>query len=297
MNEFHFEITDTSTQRVFLEQFRLYGTREDRFHLGRDTTHTLTLWYALRAGEFFLTSARIETIPGTKRDLQCEYIITGKDCAGLIQCRIPQHFERVGEGGRWHPHTPEIDGIDGTVPCTKEFLTEMIHFYAKHQTDWEQQYHYRERCSRHFMTRRDRICEHPELWKNELLIHDYQFITLTKQEQAQLKECAKGTYPIGATERFSYAMTDTNRRFLMTLSRFMADGIKHCGEPDDYEYAIVTGSEMGIVYIWHPYNPEIRGIEGNIPLPKEELKEMIRYYYAFHHDWQAVLRLREERKR
>lgn len=292
MYDFHFELTDTDTQRSFLELFRLYGTKEDRFHLGRDTTHTLTLWYALCAGDISLTSARIETIPGTKRDLQCEYIILGKDHAGLIRCKIPQHFERIGEGGCWHPHTPEIEGIDGTVPCTKAFLTEMIYFYAKHDIDWEKQFHYRERYSRHFMTRRNRIREHPELWENELLIHDYHFVQLTEQEQTRMKECTKGVYHLGKRDRYDYAMTDTEHRFLMLLARFMSDGIKHCGEPDDYEYAIVTGSEMGIVYIWHPYNPEIRGIEGNIPIPVEELKEMIRYYQAFSYEWQAVLRLR-----
>lgn len=290
---YQFVLTDAAEQRRILEQFRLYGTRLDKRHGYPDTTRCVTLWYALRAGEFLLTSVYGEYLSGANRVLQSDIVILGRDCGGLVRCRIPQYFERIGEGGCWHSDTPEIGERFGNVPCKAESLAKMIQFYAEHQLAWERQFSYAERMRMDFQTRRERIQEQPELWQDELLAKEYRFVKLTEQEKARMQECAKGTYPTGRISRFDYAMTDAQKRFLMVQCYFMSDGIKHCGEPDDYAYAIHTGSETGIVYVWHPHIPEIRYTEGSIPIPLEALKEIIRYYDVFHSDWENELRSKE----
>lgn len=290
---YQFVLTNAEEQRAILEQFRLYGTKWDRIHGGRDTTYCLTLWYALRAGDYLLTSAYSEYLPGTKRVLQKEYIVIGKDCTGLVRCRIPQWFERIGKGGRWYSELPEIVESFGSIPCTKETLAEMIQFHSENDLDWERQFDNSERSGRQFQTRRERILEQPELWQGDLLTDDYRFVKLTEQEKAKLSACAQTACSLGRKTDFAYAMTDGQNRFRMVQCYFMADGIKHCGEPNDHGYAILTGEECGIVYIWHPYNAEFRSIEGSVPFPKEELREMIFYYDAFSYEWERMLKAAE----
>lgn len=293
MAEYEFVLTNAEEQRAILEQFRLYGTKNDRMHGGRDTTYWLTLWYALRAGEYLLTSGYSEHIAGTSRVMQSEYIVIGRECAGLVRCRIPQYYKQgsENEAGGWHSLLAEIDEISGSVPIPKETLAEMIHFHSEYWHDWLKTFGFSN--GRNFTARRERILEQPELWQGDLLTDDYRFVKLTEQEKAKLSACAQTAYALGRKTEFAYAMTDARNRFRMVQCYFMADGIKHCDEPDDHGYAILTGEECGIVYIWHPYNAEFLSIEGSVPFPKEELREMICYYAAFSYEWERMLKATE----
>ena len=121
---------------------------------------------------------------------------------------------------------------------------------------------------------------------DELLVKDYHFHTTDEHCRKRLEECfERYANKFCGRQNFclSYAMTDGQRRFDLTLCYYLTDGIKHCSEPDDYEYAIVTDTTMGVVYVWNPESDvQIKSISGDIPLTEKELCDAINYYAIFH---------------
>ncbi len=72
------------------------------------------------------------------------------------------------------------------------------------------------------------------------------------------------------------ALTDENRSFYLTMCAYIPDGlIKHCGEPDDYEYIILTDKTHGAVW---EQGGKIMEIYGKIHFSEEQILELIRFY-------------------
>lgn len=74
------------------------------------------------------------------------------------------------------------------------------------------------------------------------------------------------------------AVTDENRSFYLTSCAYIPDGlIKHCGEPDDYEYIILTDNTHGTVW---QQGGKIMGIYGKVPFSEEQILKLTGFYEA-----------------
>lgn len=81
-------------------------------------------------------------------------------------------------------------------------------------------------------------------------------------------------------------MTDGQKRFGLTMGYYLSEGIKRCGEPDDYGYVILTDKTIGMVYVWHPEGDvQITLIKGEVPLAEQELCGAINFYDLFSYQW------------
>lgn len=146
-----------------------------------------------------------------------------------------------------------------------------------------------------------------EMWKEQafwrskdiVLAEDFHFTVTTDAERVllwktalQYVECCYGYSNVCLTS----ALTDAKRSFLLTQCLYLSDGIKHCGEPDDYGYLILTPETEGMVMVWNLAStaPKIIQRHGEIPVPDETLLRMIRFYADYCSIWKLYQNYREK---
>lgn len=300
MAEYMYTYADDDTAEQLLEAFRIYGTKK-----GKYTARDLSLIFVLTDAErsFYLTRAAEYLRPewtGLGDPHMTEYALVCGDAVSLVRCVILPSYKSIEIEHKQHSlyylELYEIQEILGENRLSQAKLEEIISFYesegrGKHKADqyhiFEEQYLKRDLSDWNITRQRELMLRKRTEWEacNELLVKDYHFHTTDEYCRKRLEECFEryaNKFCGRQNFRISHAMTDGQQRFWMTLCYYLTDGIKHCSEPDDYEYAIVTDTTMGVVYVWNPESDvQINRIEGEIPLTEEELREAINYYAIF----------------
>ncbi|MBQ4465397.1 MAG: hypothetical protein II916_05490 [Oscillospiraceae bacterium] len=133
----------------------------------------------------------------------------------------------------------------------------------------------------------------PDFWREKgvSLAEDFHFTVTTADERIRIRSCAERFVEKYYGDHFKYvvALTDANRSFLVILNLYMADGIKHMGEPDDYGYTILTPETEGAVRVWFTRNVLIQEKRGVIPFSDETICKMVRFYQNYHSFWESAL--------
>ena len=128
----------------------------------------------------------------------------------------------------------------------------------------------------------------PAFWseKKTALCWDFYFTLTTDEEQKRLYQTVRQLSEYNHSHaRLCMALTNADRSILLTLSAFMPDGIKHCDEPDDYEYAVLSKDTEGVIMVWQGYDPDVRYVKGALPAPQDEIVKMCCFYKCFFYDW------------
>lgn len=293
MAEYMYTYADDDTAEQLLEAFRLYGTKNEKY-----TARYLSLIFVLSdvAQSFYLTRAAKYchpewTEPGDP--YMTEYALVCGDAVSLVRCVMIPSYKPIEINHERHSlyylELYEIQEILGENRLSEAKLEEIIRFYEgegiKHKAAYS--HIFDEQCL-NIARQRELMLRKRTEWEtcNELLVKDYHFHSTDDQCRQRLEECFErygNNFCDGRNFKLRYAMTDGRRSFDLTLCYYLTDGIKHCSEPDDYEYAIVTDTTMGVVYVWNPRGDvEIKEIRGEIPLTEEKLCEAINYYEIFH---------------
>ena len=132
------------------------------------------------------------------------------------------------------------------------------------------------------------MTKEPAFWseKKTALCWDFHFTLTTDEEQKRLwQTMVRYSDYNHSNARLCMALTNADRSILLTLSAFMPDGIKHCDEPDDYEYAVISKDTEGVIMVWQGYDPDVRYVKGTLPASQDEIVKMCRFYKCFFYDW------------
>lgn len=305
MAEYVYTYVDDDTAEQLLEAFRLYGTKK-----GKYTARYLSLFFVLTDTDhsFYLTQAADYIAPGlTKQDDLdiAEYALVCGNAVSLIRCELIPFYKQIEiehEPQKLHYYELyEIQEIFGENILEQSKIEEIISFYEANGRGKYKAFDYRNMLKEKYpgrnldwwnITRQRELMFRKRMeWEacNELLVKDYSFCVTDTDCRERLAECIEkyGSNDIGSSNKYlDSAMTDGQNRFWLTLCYYLSEGIKRCGEPDDYEYAIVTNETMGVVHVWHPEsNVQIKCIRGDIPLAEKELCDAINYYDMFRYYW------------
>lgn len=285
-------LSDIEAEKL-LEAFRLYGTK-----VGKHTTRNLWLVYSMtdNSRSFFFSKCYYQNKSVFKRDESdiTEYAIVSGEKYAVVNCSMKVKYKQVDDKQVKYIEDLVIHDVRGECPVSVSELEEMINFYCVDSTlSDEVKKEIATQCGDTDLRdwnigRQHRLmrCNH-KAWKEsgEILAKDYKFVLLDREQQEKLWKCiVKHANPFKHFDdaELGYALTDEKNSFLFTFCYFMPDGIKHCNEPDDYEYAIVTKLTKGVVHSW---GLQIKDIKGIIPFPEEKIQEMIAFYREFHSKW------------
>lgn len=278
--QFLFSYLNNVDASKLMEAFRLYGTRE-----GRYTTCNLWLVFALTDvyNSFYLTRAYYHsmTLRNNTPDT-VEYVLSCDEKLALVCCTI----QRMSKDLR-------ILSIRGENPFAQQQLVEMITFYEENERKFIVEHKHKRNAwkSLNVVRKRRLMMQSREDWTFDLLAKEYSFQILNRTQQSVLWDCIckyGDNFKNHGDAELGYALTDAQHSFWLTFCFYMSDGIKHCNEPDDYEYAVVTNETAGVVRVWFQSDVQIKKIKGEIPLAEQELCEVVEFYRRFHRDWERV---------
>lgn len=223
-----------------------------------------------------------------------EYIFSYGDLLGQVNCNININVDskRIDNKRVYHVEKLEILEIKGSTGLDKIQAEEIVRFYEETNAfEFEQQLCQKLKLNSNLLDNFNVIRQHEIMLKNkqkwenmgELLAEDYIFEPLSETDKLKFMDCINKysvDYKYFKNAQTDYYMTDSNHSFKMIQCAYIPDGmIKHCGEPDDYEFAIITENTGGTVLVWD-FN-DFRAVNGEIPIPKETLVTMFRYYDNF----------------
>lgn len=278
--EFRFVKLDNTNAAKLLEAFRLYGTKE-----GSYTVSGLWLVYALTdmRESFYFTRAYYHA-GDSQNDTpnMVEYVLSCNSKLALVRCTM----QRVSK-------LLNILAVHGETPYTQQQLVEIITFFEEYDRGYI--YEHRRKWidwqNLNVARKRRLMLQNREAWEFDLLAKEYSFHTINCIQKAQLWNCIcqyGDKFKKHGDAQLGYALTDEKHNFWLTLCFYMSDGIKHCGEPDDYEYAVVTNHTAGVVRVWFQNGVQIKNIKGEIPLTEQKLYEVVDFYARFHSNWEGI---------
>lgn len=288
---YHFRETAPEEQQKIISLLRNYGTiTRNQFQFSRQ----LDLLHLLEAGDFRMTS--LSSLPGDHVLLK-EYAVWGDGWEDVVTFRVQTSRLREPDDGGWTTHVDfcEPEKTAGSLP--DERLPAI-----REAVIWYEQIHYKllpqaPQCDefRNLAAVRQIMQQDRDFWRSKgiVLAEDYSFVVTTDDERVQLWRCIRDygwSYFDYQNARVCIAMTDPSRTFLLTMSHYVSDGIKHCGEPDDYGYAVITPDTAGTVTVWFNGQTEIRQKSGKIPFSDEEIMRMTRFYDHYYHFWESKYR-------
>lgn len=287
--KFQFAYMDEIEAAKLMESFLLYGTKE-----GHYTAHHLELIYALTDMDrsFYFTRAYYgaSRVPDTE-----EYVLSYGEKLALVRCTRRVTSECINEKWVYYVSDLHILAVHGETPFTQQQMEDMITFYIESNDGFEfgksleKEYPGRDLDSWNIARQHKLMLQNHEAWAFDLLAKEYIFYPLDFAQQTELWNCIR-QYGNDCNEyknaELGYALTDAQHSFWLTLCYYMSEIIKRCDEPDDYEYAVVTDKTAGAVHIWFQNGVQIKKIEGEIPLTKQELCDAVEFYERFHYTWQ-----------
>lgn len=290
--ELQFVSIDESEAARLLEVFRLYGTKK-----GDYTMRNLWLLTALTDDDksFYLTNAYYRS--SQNKPDEAEYAIVAGEKVCLVRCTIHKQSKQIDE--RSVTCVVELKNLEicGEISFSEQKLKEIIIFYEdnsrlNYKLKSELKEKYREKDLRGWNVERQRklVLNKREQWQacGELLAKEYQFQIIETEQQIKLWKCIhkfdKGFFNC-QNKNLAYGLTNAEQSFWLIQYFFAPDGLKHCNEPDDYKYAIITKKSQGTVFVWLGHEVEIKEIKGKIPLTTQELCDAIRYYDEFYYTW------------
>ena len=277
---FRFVKLNNTKAAKLLEAFRLYGTKD-----GYYTVRSLWLVYALTdtCKSFYFTLAyyHVGNLHNNTRDT-VEYVFFCGEKLALVRCEMRRVLKDL-----------RILAVHGENPFTQQQLVEMITFYEENNNRFIHEHKSRwiDWQSQNTVRKRRLMMKNHEVWAFDLLAKEYRFHVLNRKQQSVLWDCIckyGDKFKNHGDAQLGYALTDARHSFWLTFCFFMSDGIKHCNEPDDYEYAVVTDKTTGVVRIWFQDGVQIKKIKGEISLEEWELCEAVYFYETFCYDWEHV---------
>lgn len=293
--EFQFVYLKDDEAAKLLEAFRLYGTKE-----GDYTAHYLNLIEAMTDvhKSFYFTEAYFCAHTLEKGCPQTvEYVFSCGEKLGLVQCKMWLTWEKseISE--------LEIVAVHGECTFTEQQIRWMITVYHDVARDLhialqqklKENHPEKEWRIWNLERKRRLMLQNREAWAFDLLSKEYSFQIISRALQTVLWDCIcqyGNNFNNHRDAILSYAMTDAQQKFWLTLCFFLSDGLKRMDEPDDYEFAIVTEKTAGVAYVWGPGSgpgeTEIKAIKGEIPLTEQEICEAVGFYRLFHYDWECA---------
>lgn len=275
-----------------MEAFRLYGNRSPRYEginpyiiygiADKEKNLFFTRGFSKRNGDFHET----------------EYIFCHSDSLGQVNCNITIDSAKIDSKWVHDVEKLEILEIKGSTELDKIQVEEIIRFYEETNAfEFEQQLCGKLNLKSYLLNNLNIVRQHEIMLKNkqkwenmnELLAEDYIFEPLSETDKLKFMDCINKhsvDYRYFKNANMDYYMTDRNHSFKMIQCAYISDGIKRCGEPDDYEFAIITQNTSGTVLVWN-FN-DFRSVNGEILIPKETLVTMFRYYNAFYYSFTEV---------
>lgn len=279
-DRFQFSYLNAVEAAKLLEAFRLYGTKDDLY-----TVRNLWLVYAVTDAHksFYFTRAYYHAQDsGVDAPITVEYVFSCGDKLSLVRCTKRGISEDLC-----------ILAVQGENPFTQNQLAEMVIFYEEHDHPYIYEHKSRWIDWQHLNVVRMRklMMRNPESWSFDLLAKEYNFRLLGQTHRSVLWDCIckyGNSFNDHKQANLRYALTDAQQSFRLTFCYYMSDGIKHCNEPNDYEYAIVTDGTAGVVHVWFQNGVQIKKIKGEIPWTEQKLCEAVAFYQTFHGHWESV---------
>lgn len=276
-----------------MEAFRLYGNRASRYER---TNPWIIYGIADKEKNVFFTSGFCKG----RNPWEKEYIFCYGDLLGQVNCNITIDSEMVNDKRVYRVEKLEILGIKGDTGLDKIQAEEIIRFYEETNAfEFEQQLCEKLNLKSHLLNNLNVIRQHEIMIKNkhkwenmnELLAEDYIFEPLNETDKLNFMDCIN-KYSIDYTyfknANMDYYMTDRNHSFKMIQCAYITESIKRCGEPDDYEFAIITENTSGTVLVWN-FN-DFRSVNGEIPINREKLSIMFHYYKSFYYSFTEMIK-------
>lgn len=229
----------------------------------------------------------------------CTFGIFGNGWEGTVTFRLHTYRLREPDGGGY---TTGVDFCEpaeqkGKIPAD---LTDAAVWYVLNSSR-ERERLFPERAELLNLAAVQReMWKEPDFWRSKdiVLAEHFHFMVTTDAERVRLWKSAlqyvERCYGFGNV-CLTKALTDAGRSFLLTKCLYMSDGIKHCDEPDDHGYLLLTPETAGMVMVWYPVSaaPEIVQRQGEIPVPDEMLLRMVRFYDTYRSIWSLYPNYRE----
>lgn len=224
-----------------------------------------------------------------------QYIFSYGSSLGQVNCNVNITSEKIDDKWVYHVEKLEILEIKGNTKLDKIQAEEIIRFYEEtNASDVEQQICKKFNLEKYLFNNFNIMCQHEIMLKNkqkwenmnELLAEDYIFEPLCENDRLKFMDCINENsvdYEHFENANMDYYMTDRNHSFKMIQCAYISEGIKRCGEPDDHEFAVITENTSGTVLVWNCN--DFRSVNGEIPIPKEKLITMFRYYSKFYYSF------------
>ena len=115
--------------------------------------------------------------------------------------------------------------------------------------------------------------------KNE--VKGFAYVETTEEEKERLWKAVRA-HGYGMNDyqnaKVDKALVNEDRSILFTRADFVCDGIKHCGEPDDYIYVIVRGEEHQGALVWYEKEPRVVRQGGDKILENKQIVELAKFY-------------------
>lgn len=292
--ELGFVYFDDTAAEDLMEAFRLYGSK-NRYE-PRDPW--IIYGVADKENDLFFTRGFSGHNSG-EQEYQ-EYIFTYKNFSGQVNCNIGLKSEKKNDRWVHLVESLEILEIKGNTALDKFRLEEIIRFYEETGVfEFERQLFRKLNLESHLRSSLNIVRQHKIMLKysqkwqgmGELLAEDLIFEPLSENDRVQFMDCIEKysvDYRYCKNANLDYYMTDRKRSFKMIQCAYISDGIKHCDEPDDYEYAMITENTSGTVLVWN--GVDLRSMNGEIPFQNKKLVDIISFYYRFHYSFTNMLK-------
>ncbi|MDE6520155.1 MAG: hypothetical protein K2K91_06825 [Ruminococcus sp.] len=276
-----------------MEAFKLYGNRLSRYE---GINPYIIYGIADKEKNLFFTRGFSKR---NGKSQETEYIFCYGDLLGQVNCNITIDSAKID--GKWvyHVEKLEILKIKGNTEFDEIQAEEIIRFYEETNAfEFEQQLCKKLNLKSHFLNNLNVIRQHEIMIKNkhkwenmgELLAEDYIFEPLNETDKLNFMDCINKhsvDYSYFKNANMDYYMTDRNHSFKMIQCASVSEMIKRCGEPDDYEFAILTENTSGTVLVWNC--DDFRVTNGEIPITHEKLSTMFHYYEKFYYSFTEMI--------
>lgn len=278
-----------------MEAFRLYGNKTLRYRY-EGINPWIIYGIADKEKNLFFTRGFCK---GNSQET--EYIFSYGSFFGQVNCNIKKESEMINGRRVYNIEKLEILEIKGNTGLDEIQAEEIIRFYEENDSlEFQQQICEKLNLKSNLLNNFNVIRQHEIMVKNkhkwenmnELLAEDYIFEPLTKTDELRFRDCIEKysvDYKYFKNAHMDYYMTDSNHSFKMIRCAYIPDGmIKHCCEPDDHEFAVITANTSGTVLVWD-FN-DFRSVNGEIPIPHEKLINMFLYYNRFRYLFTEMLK-------